>query len=128
MLLPSWQPRFFGCLEFGDDIQLVAPNVTDKELNQVTQRTGIVFPAGTTGLAYLHLGSGIDDALALKVTIPVRQKAAFLNNEIFKSGDKKKPSIQIGNSEVWWKIDDLKERSDRSQKLVKRPISGLYAW
>ena len=70
-------------------------------------------------MAYLYLGSGIDDALALKVTIPVRQKAAFLNNEIFKSGDKKKPSIQIGNSEVWWKIDDLKERSDRSQKLSK---------
>ncbi len=42
---------FCGCLEFGDDIRLVAPDVTDKELNEVTQRTGIRFPVGATGLA-----------------------------------------------------------------------------
>ena len=120
--MPSGRPRFFcGCLEFGDDIRLVAPDVTDKELNEVTQRNGIRFPLGTTGLAYLYLGSGIDDALAIKVAIPEENKVAFLENEIFKTGSKTKPSLslQIGRSEPWWKLDDLTERVDRSKQLPK---------
>ena len=87
---------FCGCLEFGDDVHLVAPNVTDNELNEVTQRTGIQFPEGASGLGYFFLDSGIDDALALKVGLADEQKAAFLENDIFKTGDNAKPSIQIG--------------------------------
>jgi len=61
---------FYGCLDFvGEDINIVAPNVTSKELEIVSQRTGIIFPEGTTGLGYFFQGSGIDDAIALKTMI-----------------------------------------------------------
>jgi len=108
---------FCGCLEFGDDIHLVAPNVTNNELNEVTQRTGIRFPDGASSLGYLFLGSGIDDALALKLCLTEEQKADFLENDIFKTGDNAKPSIQIGRGKPWWKLADLKERTDRSKQL-----------
>ena len=79
-----------GCeLKFGDDIELVAPNVTAKEMSEVTQRTGIQFPAGTTGLGYVSFGSGIDDSLAIKVLIPEEKKSDFLENDLFNSGEKK---------------------------------------
>jgi hypothetical protein len=86
---------FFGYPKFGDDIRLTAPDITTKELAKVTQLTGIQFPEGTVGLGYLYLGSGIDDALTLKIKIPNDQKGVFLENEIFKNGDKSKHSIQI---------------------------------
>ena len=60
---------FVGCLEFGEDVKFVTPNVTARELAEVSQRTGIQFPERTTGLGYLFLGSRIDDALAIKVSI-----------------------------------------------------------
>ena len=60
---------FVRCLECGEDVELVTMNVTVRELAEVSQRTGIRFPEGTTGLGYLFLGSGIDDALAIKVSI-----------------------------------------------------------
>ena len=40
---------FYGCLDFGKDINLVSPYVTSRELEIVSKRTGIIFPAGTTG-------------------------------------------------------------------------------
>ena len=43
---------FYGCLDFGEDVNIVAPNVTSKELEIVSQRTGIIFSEGTTGLGY----------------------------------------------------------------------------
>jgi|TARA_B110000196_G_scaffold313805_1_gene321018 hypothetical protein len=67
-----------GCeLKFGDDNELIAPNVTSKEMAEVTQRTGIQFPVGATGLGYVFFGSGIDDALAIKVLIPEEKKSDF---------------------------------------------------
>ena len=44
-------------------------NVTAKELAEVSQRTGIQFSEAKIGLGDLFLGSGIDDALAIKVSI-----------------------------------------------------------
>jgi hypothetical protein len=70
-----------GCLEFGADTELLAPNVTLQHIQQVSSLTGIQFPDGSTGLAYYYLGSGIDDALALKVAIREDKKEAFLQNE-----------------------------------------------
>ena len=61
---------FWGCLKFGYDIQLTPNDITAKELAKVTQLTGIQFPEGTADLGYLYLGSGIDDALTLKIIIP----------------------------------------------------------
>lgn len=90
---------FCGCLKFGDDIRLNATDITAKELAKVTQLTGIQFPEGTADLGYLYLGSGIDDALTLKIKIPNEQKGVFWENEIFKNGDKSKRSIQIARNE-----------------------------
>ena len=81
-----------SCLDFGKDIDLSGAEVTDKELAEVTHRTGIEFPEGTVGLGYYFLGSGIDPALALKASIPNDERLNFLKNEIFEKGDKSKCS------------------------------------
>ena len=54
MWLPYGNHIFLGCsLDFlGEDVNLVTPNITSKELEIVSQRTGIIFPEGTTGLGY----------------------------------------------------------------------------
>ncbi len=109
-----------GCeLKFGDDIELVAPNVTAKELAEVTQRTGIQFPVEATGLGYVFFGSGIDDSLAIKVLIPDEKKSDFLINDLFHSGEKNKPSVQIGSNQSWWNLKELKDRVDRTKSLTK---------
>ena len=109
-----------GCeLKFGDDIELVAPNVTAKELAEVTQRTGIQFPVEATGLGYVFFGSGIDDSLAIKVLIPDEKKSDFLKNDLFQSGEKNKPSVQIGSNQSWWNLKELKDREDRTKRLPK---------
>ncbi len=45
-------------LKFGDDIELIAPKVTAKEMVEVTQHIGIQFPIGTTGLAMCFSARG----------------------------------------------------------------------
>ena len=103
-------------LKFGNDIELTAPKVTAKEIVEVTQRTEIQFPIGTTGLGYVFFGSGIDDSLAIKVLIPNEKKSDFLKNDLFQSGEKNKPSVQIGSNQSWW---NLKELKDRTKSLPK---------
>ena len=107
-----------GCeLKFGDDIELIAPNVTSKEMTEVTERTGIQFPIGATGLGYVFFGSGIDDALAIKVLIPNENQSDFLKNDLFQSGNKNKPSVQIGRNQAWWKLNELNNRQDYAKQL-----------
>ena len=106
-------------LKFGDDIELIATKVTAKEMVEVTQRTGIQFPIGTTGLGYVFFGSGIDDSLAIKVLIPNEKKSDFLKNDLFQSGEKNKPSVQIGSNQSWWNLKELKDREDRTKSLPK---------
>ena len=108
-----------SCLEFGDDLELSGADVTDKELTEVTRRTGIDFPEGTVGLGYYFQGSGIDDALALKASIPNDTRLDFLKNELFEKGDKSKASIRIGRDKPWWNLDELKERVDHKMNLPK---------
>ncbi len=110
---------FTGCLKYGDDTEVLAPNVTTQHLLQVSSLTGIRFPDGSTGLAYYYLGSGIDDALAAKVAIPADKKDAFLQNEIFQKGSTNAPNVQIGKPKAWWKIDALTDRTDRTLGLPK---------
>lgn len=105
-----------GCLKFGEDKELVAPKVTAKHLQQVSALTGIDFPVGASGLAYLYFGSGIDDSLAIKVEIPSAQKDAFLKNEVFQKGSTEAPHLQIGRSKAWWKLSTLEDVTHR--KLV----------
>jgi len=117
-----------GCLKFGDDVDLMA-NVTGNELNEVTQRTGIRFPEGAIGLGYFFLGSGIDDALALKIGLTEEQKAVFLENKIFKTGENAKPSIEIGRGKLWWKLADMKDRTDRTKRLSQgRYMACTLGW
>ncbi len=108
---------FTGCLDFGEDAEVLAPHVTLQHLQQVSSLTGIQFPDGSTGLAYYYLGSGIDDALAAKVAIPADARDAFLQNAIFQYGSTETPHIQIGKSKAWWKIDAMKDRTDRRLEL-----------
>ena len=106
-------------LKVGDDIELIAPNVTAREMAEATQRTGIQFPVRGTGLGYVFFGSRIDDALAIKVLIPEEKKSDFLKNDLFKSGEKNKPSVQIGSNQSWWNLKELKDREDRTKSLPK---------
>ena len=110
---------FCGCLEFGNDIHLAGSNVTNNELNKVTKCTNIQFPKGTRGLGYFFLGSGIDDSLALKVGLCEELKAAFMENDIFKTDDNAKPSIQTVRGKPWWKLAKLKESVDRQKQLTQ---------
>ena len=112
-----------GCLNFGDDVELVGAEITGKEMIQVTELTGLTFPNGTKSIVYYFMGSGIDDALSIKVSIPEGTKDEFLNNEIFQNGNNSEASIQIGRSRSWWKLDELKDRIDGSSQLPK----GRYA-
>ena len=106
-----------GCLKFGDDIHLVAPDVTVSELEEVSRRTGIEFPRGTVGLGYVFMGSGIDDALAIKVVIPGKEKDRFIANDLFQGGGGEACSIQIGRGQNWWNLDQLTGRKDYKRNL-----------
>ena len=112
-----------GCLKFGDDIELVGAEITGKEMNRVSELTGLTFPNGTKSIGYYFQGSGIDDGLSIKVSIPEGTKDEFLENEMFKNGNKSKASIQIGRSRSWWKLDELQDRIDVNLQLPK----GKYA-
>jgi hypothetical protein len=112
-----------GCLNFGDDVELVGAEITGKEMIQVSELIGLTFPNGTKSIGYYFMGSGIDDALSIKVSIPEGTKDEFLKNEIFQNGNNSKASIQIGRSRSWWKLDELKDRIDGSSQLPK----GRYA-
>ena len=109
-----------SCLPFGDDIELVGGEITGKEIKEVA---GLAFPDGTKSIGYYFMGSGIDDALSIKVSIPEGTKDEFLKNEIFQNGNNSKASIQIGRIRSWWKLDDLQDRIDGSSQLPK----GRYA-
>jgi len=54
----------------------------------VTQRTGIQFPIGASGLSCVFFGLGIDDSLAIKVLIPNEKKSDFLKNKFSEVGKK----------------------------------------
>lgn len=118
MLIPVMASLLVGgCLKFGDDIHLVAPDVTASELEEVSRRTGIAFPQGTVGLGYVFFGSGIDDSLAIKVAIAGGMTTNFLENDLFQDGDGVAASIQIGRGQSWWAPDKLIERKDYKRNL-----------
>jgi hypothetical protein len=104
-------------MDFGDDTELLAPKVTKQHIQQVSDLTGIRFPSGSEGLAFLYLGSGIDDSLSAKIVIPSDAKSTFLQNEIFQKGGTNSPTFQVGRAKPWWRIDSLSERTDRSLHL-----------
>ncbi len=108
-----------SCLDFGYDIELVGAEITGKEINYVSEITGLALPDGTEPLGYYFLGSGIDRVLVLKVMIPNDQKEEFLKNEIFEKGNDTKSNHAIAKQQAWWKVDELTERIDRKIELPK---------
>ena len=54
-----------SCLDFGDDIELVGAEITGKEINYVSEITGLTLPDGTEPVGYYFLGSGIDRKIEL---------------------------------------------------------------
>lgn len=96
MVSPLAWSRFLGllialgvtsCFDFGDDIELLSEEITAKETNDVSRRTGITFPEGTKSIGYYFLGSGIDQSIVLKVLIPEDHREEFLKNEILAKGE-----------------------------------------
>ena len=96
MVSPLASSRFLGllialgvtsCFDFGDDIELLSEEITAKETNGISRRTGITFPEGTKSIGYYFLGSGIDRSIVLKVLIPADHREDFLKNEIFEKGE-----------------------------------------
>ena len=108
-----------SCLDFGDDIELVGAEITGKEINYVSELTGLTFPNVTEPVGYFFLGSGIDRSLVLKVMIPDDQKQEFLKNEIFEKGNDIKSNHTIAKQQEWWKVEELTERIDRKMELPK---------
>ena len=108
-----------SCLDFGDDLELVGAEITVKEINYVSELTGLTFPDDTEPVGYYFLGSGIDRSLVLKVMIPDDQREEFLKNEIFEKGNDTKSNHTIAKQQEWWKVDELTERIDRKIELPK---------
>ena len=108
-----------SCLDFGDDIELVGAGITGKEINYVSELTGLTFPNDTEPVGYYFLGSGIDRALVLKVMIADDQKEEVFKNEIFEKGNDTKSNHTIAKQQEWWKVDELTERIDRKMELPK---------
>lgn len=107
-----------GCdLKFGDDVELSGAAFDAAKLAEVSTLTGVRFPPGARGVEYYYLGSGIDDALAAKVTIPDAEIDEFKSNTVMTTGTDSKASIQIGRDKPWWKIDGLTDRMDRKLDL-----------
>jgi hypothetical protein len=106
-----------GCLPFGEDTEVLAPNVTAQHLQQVSKLTGIQFPQGTSGLVYLYLGDRLDPCLAAKVVIPADKKDEFLQNVIFQTGRPEAMQDGVGQGKAWWKLSSLTARMDRTLEL-----------
>ena len=109
---------FLGsCLDFGDDIELVGTEISGKEINYVSELTGLSFPHGTEPVGYYFLGSGIDRSLALKVAIPEAKREDFMRNDIFKNGGNSNSGYHFAQEQKWWKVDELTDRIDRALEL-----------
>ena len=105
-----------GCLDFGDDIEIKNGQIDQSNLDQITQITGIIFPAETRGKHFFYSGSGVDDSLWLKASIPKEKKAEFLKNEIFTHRDEKlNYSMKLDRD--WWQIKNLNAPSHYSTEI-----------
>jgi hypothetical protein len=109
---------FLGsCLDFGDDIELVGTEISGKEINYVSELTGLSFPHGTEPVGYYFLGSGIDRSLALKAAIPEAKREDFMRNDIFKNGGNSNSGYHFAQEQKWWKVDELTDGIDRVLEL-----------
>ena len=71
-----------SCLDFGDDLELSGAEVSDNELRKLPAGRNR-FPRGSHRSRLFVPRFRIDDALALKASIPDDERLDFLKNEIF---------------------------------------------
>lgn len=103
-----------GCLDFGDDIKLSGSDIDDKVISDISRLTDVVFPEGIIGIEYIYYGSGIDDALILKASIPYDKREEFCENDFFKNGkDESHYGSYLAHNEAWYKVDELKNSEYR---------------
>jgi hypothetical protein len=105
-----------GCLEFGDDVELSGDEVDASVIAEVERITGVNFPEGTEGLNYFFLGSGVDDALWLKVIIPQEKRTELLKNQIF-AHELDEPNHNMTLDRDWWSIQTLNDQTSYSTKI-----------
>ena len=116
-------------MDFGHDLELVGAEITVKEINYVSEITGLTFPNGTEPVGYYFLGSGIDRSLVLKVMIPDDQKEEFLKNEIFEKGNDTKSIMPLQsnrNGGKWMNL--LRESIERWNFLRPNIWNVPLAW
>lgn len=89
-------------LSFGDDVSLTGPEFDQPTLDRLATTTHLTFPAGSVGVNYFFMGSGIDDALVAEIVIPSTELAGFLDQERLKSGDVTTTPSTLGNGHSWW--------------------------
>jgi len=109
-----------SCLEFGEKVDLAAPQITSTHLKQIESLSGIELPAGTTGLAYHYDGSGIDPSFEAKLRIPADKVDPFLKSKALEGRVTETPTTVSGtHHQSWWKPDNLSliaqgERKDQN--------------
>lgn len=103
-------------------IELVGSQLTKDHALLVTDRTGIVFPAGTKLVGLCHLHESLDTYVATKFELPPESVPSFMTNDFFRTAEKRPPHFELGSSTTWWKRNRLAGRTDRTWFLA----SGRY--
>jgi hypothetical protein len=96
-----------SCLDFGEENEFFAPDVTAVHLQVIEKRTGIDLPEGAVGLALYSNATGIDPWMLAKVRIPSDKVEALLASEPFISPKPINPTTIMGTSRPWWKPYEL---------------------
>ena len=113
-----------SCLDFGEENEFFAPNVTADHLKVIEKRTGIDLPEGAVGLALDRRACGLMPPMIAKVRIPSAKVEALLASEPFKSPKPLTPTTVMGASRTWWKPHELTKASS-GQFDIK---SALVMW
>lgn len=96
-----------GCMNYGENIELSGKEVDSNILSKVSKLTEVLFPEGAVGKKYVYFGEGLDDSLAIKVSIPRNKKDEFLKNTIFTNGKNELPHVPLLDSKSWWDVQSL---------------------
>lgn len=113
-----------GCLDFGEENEFFAPNVTAEHLQVIEKRTGIDLPQGSVGLALYSNATGIDPWMMAKIRIPSDKVEALLTSAPFKSPQPLTPTTVMGAVRPWWKPNELAKASSGEFNMK----SDLVMW
>ena len=113
-----------SCLDFGEELEYFAPDVTAAHLEVIEKRTGIDLPVGSVGIALFSNATGIDPWMLTKIKIPSDKVGALLDSKPFKSPPPKTPSSMPGVARPWWKPHELSNVSSGEFNIK----STLVTW